>query len=88
MTYVTTHIAIVLKSALSLKIKWQLQRPRRRNPVLPCWWPLKRDGFLLIAPVHSVSRAGNAREQRLAEQHRAETERMLQRTRYRSRAAR
>ena len=36
----------------------------------------------------SISRAGNAREQRLAEQHRAETERMLQRTRYRSRAAR
>ena len=36
----------------------------------------------------SISRAGNAREQRLAEPHRAETERMLQRTRYRSRAAR
>ena len=36
----------------------------------------------------SISRAGNAREQRLAEKHRAETERMLQRTRYRSRAAR
>ena len=36
----------------------------------------------------SISRAGNAREQRLAEQRRAETDRMLQRTRYRSRAAR
>lgn len=36
----------------------------------------------------SISRAGNAREQRLAEQRRAETDRMLHRTRYRSRAAR
>ena len=31
----------------------------------------------------SISRAGNAREERMAEQHRAETDRMLHRTRYR-----
>ena len=31
----------------------------------------------------SISRAGNAREKRLADQHRAETERMLQHSRYR-----
>ena len=30
----------------------------------------------------SISRAGNAREERMAEQHRAETDRMLHRTRY------
>ena len=33
----------------------------------------------------SISRAGNAREERMAEQHQAETDRMLQRTRYRKR---
>lgn len=33
----------------------------------------------------SISRAGNAREARLAEQHQAETDRLLQRTRYRKR---
>ena len=31
----------------------------------------------------SISRAGNAREKRLADQHRAETERILQHSRYR-----
>ncbi len=33
----------------------------------------------------SISRAGNAREERMAEQHQAETDRILQRTRYRKR---